>query len=107
MKPIILVVSWFITGGLLYYSIQSHDENQRLTDEVSGLQGVRQQFQQQVILNTQLQQEFESQIQQLQSNLLGAQTQMSNLSQALQDARELIEPIPPSTTPNTDTIRVQ
>jgi len=55
---------------------------------------VRQQFQQQVGISAQQRQEFETQIQQLQSSLLGAQTQLSNLSAALQEAREMIEPRP-------------
>ena len=101
IRSIILVLSWFVTGGLAYYSFQTYGENQRLETEVSSLQTVRQQYQQQVDINAQQRQAFETQIQQLQSSLLGAQTQMSNLSAALQEAREMIDPRPAPANNNT------
>ena len=93
-KTIVLILSWYLTGGLAYYSFQTYGEIQRLERDASSLQVVRQQYQQQVDINTQQRQEFETQVQQLQSSLLGTQTQMSNLSAALQEAREMIDPRP-------------
>jgi hypothetical protein len=94
IKSIILVLSWFLTGGLAYHSFQTYGEIQRLERDASSLQVVRQQYQQQVDINTQQRQEFETQVQQLQSSLFGAQTQMTNLSAALLEAREMIDPRP-------------
>ena len=104
IKSTILVLSWFVTGGLAYFSYQIFEDNQRLTNELSGLQLVRQQYQQQVDTNAQQRQEFETQIQQLQSSLLGAQTQMRNLSESLQEAREMIDP--QSATTNTSNFSI-
>ena len=106
-KSIILVLSWFVTGGLAYYSFQTYGENQLLETELSSFLTVRQQYQQQVEINAQQRQEFETQIQQLQDSLLGAQTQLSNLSAALQEAREMIETraAPSNNNPTSDTIQ--
>ncbi|MBT8147340.1 MAG: hypothetical protein KJN90_10840 [Gammaproteobacteria bacterium] len=91
-KQSLLVASWFVAGGLAFYAFVLNGQVSRLSEELSGQQQYRQLYQDQLALNTQQQAEFESRIQQLQNNLTGAQTQMMNLSDALQEAREMMVP---------------
>ena len=86
------MLSWFVAGGLTYYVIVLHDRNVGLDQENAILRNIQVQYEQQVKVNAAQRQEFEARIQQLQSNLQGAQSQMSNLSEALQQAREMIDP---------------
>ena len=88
----LFVLSWFVAGGLTFYTLMLHSEINDLGEELTSRQGVEQRYQEQVTLNAQQREEFEGQIQQLQNNLSGAQVQMANLSQALQEAREMMEP---------------
>jgi hypothetical protein len=100
-KQALFVLSWFVAGGLTFYALLLHGENRDLAEELASLRQFQQRYQEQVSLNTRQREEFETQIQQLQSNLTGAQTQMTNLSQALQEAREMMMPVsePPAELP--------
>ena len=91
-KQALFVFSWFLAGGLTFYALLLHGENSDLAEELSSLRQFQQRYQEQVSLNTRQREEFETRIQQLQNNLTGAQTQMTNLSQALQEAREMMVP---------------
>lgn len=85
-----------IAGAMTYYVWQLGAENQRLQQELAGLASLRSELQDQQALNTRQRLEFEGQVTQLQGNLRDAQSQMSALSSALQEARELIEPGAPA-----------
>ena len=74
-KNTLFVLSWFVAGGLAFYATMLNGKIGDLSDELSSQQ-----------------EGYEARIQQLQTNLKGAQTQMTNLSAALQEARELLEP---------------
>ena len=96
VKFIFLVIPAFVTGALSFYALQLHGINRQQADDLRLLESLRSQLQAQQELNVRQRQEFEGRIQQLQDNLSGAQTQMSNLSQALQQARELINATAPA-----------
>ena len=88
----LFVLSWFVAGGLTFYAVMLHGEIRDLEEELTTQQGFEQRYQEQISLNARQREEFEGQIQQLQNNLSGAQVQMANLSEALQEAREMMEP---------------
>jgi chromosome segregation ATPase len=92
-KQALFVLSWFLAGGLTFYALLLHGENSALAAELTALRQFEQRYQEQLAVNSRQRQEFETQIQQLQTNLTGAQAQMTNLSQALQEAREMMVPI--------------
>ena len=96
VKFVFLLIPAFITGALSFYALQLHARYQQQADDLRVLDGLRGQLQAQQELNVRQRQEFEGRIQQLQDNLSGAQSQMSNLAQALQDARELINATAPA-----------
>ena len=89
LKHTLFVLSWFVAGGLAFYASLLNGENGELGDQLASQQ---QRYQEQLALNTRQREEFETRIQQLQNNLNGAQAQMANLSAALQEAREMMEP---------------
>ena len=88
----LFVASWFVAGGLAFYDFMLSGQVGKLSEELSGQQQYQDLYQDQLALNTQQREELESQIQQLQNNLTGAQSQMVNLSAALQEAREMMVP---------------
>jgi len=92
MKPVLFITTWFVTGGLGGYCYLLSAENTALAAQLGNFNQLQNQYQQQITLNAQQRQTFEGQIAQLQNNLLGAQSQMANLSAALQAAREMIDP---------------
>ena len=91
-KHALFVLSWFVAGGLAFYAMMLNGQIVDLSEELTTRQGFQQQYQEQLALNTRQREDYEARIQQLQSNLTGAQTQMANLSEALQEAREMLEP---------------
>ena len=97
-RQLLFILSWFIAGGLTFYSLALHRQNASLVDQRDTLSDFQRRYEEQLVVNQQQREEFESQISQLQNNLLGAQAQMTNLSQALQETRELIEPAEPDAT---------
>ena len=88
----LFMLSWFIAGGLTFYTIMLHGEMTDLSEQLTNQQQYQQRYQDQLALNARQRDEFEAQIQQLQANLTGAQAQMANLSEALQEAREMMVP---------------
>ncbi len=93
LKQGLFILSWIVAGGLAFYTAQLHRSNIALTAELSALEEFRLRYQEQVAVNRQQREQFESRILQLQGNLRRSQVQMSNLSEALQEAREMMEPV--------------
>lgn len=91
-KNSLFVLSWFLAGGLTSYALLLHGDNKDLAEGLSRVRPFEQRYQEQVSLNTRQREEFETRIQQLQNNLTGTQAQMTNLSRALQEAREMMAP---------------
>jgi hypothetical protein len=104
MTKILFILSWFLAGGLCFYALLTGRENASLTSEVTELRSYRLRYEEQRELNARQREQFEAELQQLQNNLLGAQAQMRNLSEALQETRELIDPLasPPAAAGATD-----
>ncbi|MFM1896919.1 MAG: hypothetical protein RLZZ385_1993 [Pseudomonadota bacterium] len=92
LKVFLFPVPALIAGAMSFYVWQLSLDNQHLREQVTAANGLRSELQEQQALNARQREDFEGQVQQLQNSLLGAQAQMSNLSQALQEAREMIEP---------------
>jgi chromosome segregation ATPase len=88
----LFIIPWFVAGGLSFFSVMLHNENAALGSEVAAQRDYRQQYEQQLAINTEQRERFETRIQQLQDNLRSSQVQMTNLSEALQEAREMMEP---------------
>jgi|GEM_PF-3167413 len=88
----LFLLSWFGAGGLTFYCVMLRSENRDLSEELTAQQDFQQRYQEQLTVNVRQREDFEVQIQQLQNNLSGAQIQMSNLSEALQEAREMMVP---------------
>ena len=91
-KHALFIVPWFVAGGLSFYTLLLRNENSALSAELVAQRDYRLQYEQQLTANTQQREQFETQIQQLQDNLRSSQVQMTNLSEALQEAREMMEP---------------
>ena len=89
----LFILSWFVAGGLAFYAWLVHTENEALQQDMTTLQDYRQRYEEQLALNTRQREEFEAQVDQLQNNLRSSQAQLSNLSEALQEAREMMEPV--------------
>lgn len=93
LNRILFSLSWFIVGGLVFYLVLLRQENQALTRDLDALQTLQQRLNEQVEVNASQRTDFEARVQQLEDNLGAAQTQLSNLSAALQEARELMPPV--------------
>ncbi len=93
LNKVLFALPWFVAGGLTFVVIVLMNDNSRLGADNEALGDIRLRYQEQVRLNARQREEFEGQIQQLQSNLQSAQNQMANLSAALQEAREMMEPV--------------
>jgi chromosome segregation ATPase len=91
-RQLLFILAWFVAGGLTFYALLLHSRNASLKGELDNLRPYQQRYAEQVAINASQREEFEARVQQLQSSLQGAQVQMSNLSQALQEAREMMEP---------------
>ncbi|MCB1672491.1 MAG: hypothetical protein R3F41_15240 [Gammaproteobacteria bacterium] len=110
----LFILSWAVAGGLAYYALQQQRENIAFEAMEAELLETRQRYQEQVAVNARQREEFETRVQSLEENLRSSQAQMSNLSAALQEARELMEPVarqvieqlagdqPPASDGNTD-----
>lgn len=92
VKNVLIFISWAVAGGLAYHAHFLSGENGVLRAELDARADYEVRYRQQLELNTSQREAFETQARQLQSNLAGAQAQMSNLSQALQETRELVVP---------------
>jgi len=99
IRVVLLLIPAFLAGALTFYAMTLFQHNVRLVGELDDQEALRSQLQAQQQLNTRQREDFEGRIQQLQSNLQSAQAQMTNLSAALQEARELIIPTIQSTSP--------
>lgn len=99
IRVVLLLVPAFLAGALTFYAMTLFQHNVRLVGELDDQDALRSQLQAQQQLNTRQREDFEGRIQQLQNNLQSAQTQMTNLSAALQEARELIMPSGQSSPP--------
>ena len=99
IRVVLLLVPAFLAGALTYYTMSLFQDNVRLVGELDDQEALRNQLQTQQQLNSRQREDFEGRIQQLQNNLQSAQTQMTNLSAALQEARELIMPSGQSSPP--------
>ena len=92
LKVLLFPLPALIAGAMSFYVWQLGQENRTLRSEAAVVNQLRGQLQEQRDLNVAQREQLESQVEQLQSSLLGAQAQMSNLSAALQEAREMIDP---------------
>lgn len=92
VKQVLFVLSWFVAGGATFYAVLLHGDIGDLDEELANSQGFEQRYREQLTVNEQQKIAFEGQIHQLQSNLNSAQAQMANLSEALQEARETMDP---------------
>jgi predicted nucleic acid-binding Zn-ribbon protein len=90
MKFAVLIIPAFLAGIMSYYALHLRGENQQLLMELNADAAQIQAMQEQLDINAQQREMFENQILVLQNNLQGTQSQLINLSAALQDARESI-----------------
>ncbi len=92
MKFIVLVIPAFLAGAISFYALQQRDDNQRLVAELAANATQLQRLEELLAANEEQRVLFEAQIQQLQGNLQGTQSQLINLSSALQSTRSSITP---------------
>ena len=87
MKSLPLFVGGIIVGGLSLITWNLQSSNSQLQGQLESAIGFREQLNEQVEANTRLRMESEAQLEELQSQIQSAAIQLSNLSQALQEAR--------------------
>ena len=88
MQNKISLVAGFAVGVLAAAALYQYRENDQVTRLQAELEQLRVDLAAKDTLNQQQRQDFESQIESLESNLSSAGVQILNLSSALQDARE-------------------
>jgi chromosome segregation ATPase len=89
---VLFTLTWFVAGGLASYAVLVRSENLRLSQDLDTLRDAQLRYEEQVAINLSQREDFESRVGQLEENLQSARLQLTNLSTALQEAREMMTP---------------
>ena len=91
MKPIIITIS-ILLAGLTIATLNLRTTNAELKEQLQTALGYREQLNEQAEEYTRQRMEWNARLAELETQLLSTATQLNNLSEALQEAREQVNP---------------